>query len=75
MKEKWRPCSEGLPKDHDMVWVTLDYREINLPPDEYYVCLAIYEDEQFICVSDFDEISPVTAWMPLAEPEPYEGEK
>lgn len=63
---KWTPVGEGLPKDDEVVFVTIR-NKVGKDSYEYGVYSAIYNDELFESV--LPPHGEIIAWMPY--PNPY----
>ena len=71
--QRWIPCSERLPKDDKLKWLTFfqyDKRTLD-------VYVGFYDQEEKAwCEPTYGNryAENITAWMDIPKPEPYKGE-
>lgn len=70
-EHQWVPCSERLPEDDKLKWLTFfhyDQRTLG-------VYVGFYDKEDGWCEPTYGSryVETVTAWMDIPKPKPYQG--
>lgn len=85
--QRWIPCSERTPEEYEEVWVTIRGSDMIVCKDgetlaeaaervwkeNIRVSIGFYGSDGWYSIDGYPSMVSPVAWMPMNEPEPYEG--
>ena len=71
-EQRWTPCDKGEPDEDMECWVTVKTTDV-LYRGNFTKRYGERRDKGFITTGGFMWWNTALAWMPIYEPEPYEG--